>query len=321
MVGAKPLLGLVRLGIGGIAGSLLAGGAWALFLWREYGSPTFPFYNGIFHAPEGPDANLFDERFLPTGLLDALLYPAYALLGIYRTTEIPYRDARFAILAVLALVVLAVHAAHRARSPARVGAVPLAPVRPYAAFLIISYIVWMAQFAIQRYAVVLEMLTGPAIIALIDHLLRGRPKLVVATIITAGAIAWTQPPDWAHRKWSRPYQGPALPEALEQPAAVFLVGKPLGHLAVYLHPESRLYQLAENTIRPEGRFEQLIKVGLDRAWPGGIWIVHFEGDAPGDDVLEQLRRYGVEPEADPAACVKLEDGLFGDPVACPLRRL
>ena len=45
--------------------------------------------------------NIMDWQFLPRGLLDALAYPFYWLVGDNRSSEYPFRDARFAVATVL----------------------------------------------------------------------------------------------------------------------------------------------------------------------------------------------------------------------------
>ena len=131
-----------------------------------------------------------------------------------------------------------------------------------------------------------------------------------------------QPADWGHHKWSRAYAGPSLPEALNEPAAVFLAGQPLAYLALYLHPQSRLYQLASNgtTIRPGGRFERQIQAGLERAWPGEIWLVYFTREPPDQAIIDLLERYDLEVDRDPVACRQVEgERLYGKAVACRLQ--
>ena len=189
-VGARPLPRTLRLGTGVALGGLLTGGPWALFLWREYGSPTFPLYNGMFHAPDGPDSNLVEARFLPTDLADALFYPFYALIGDHRTTEVAHRDGRFALLAVLALAALAAHLWRRGEGERQATAPQSQVGRPYASFMLVSYLLWLALFGIQRYAVVLEMLAGLAIVALLDSLLADRRKrLIVAAVVVVSVAA------------------------------------------------------------------------------------------------------------------------------------
>ncbi len=50
----RPFSALLCFGAGSGLGLLASGGAWAFKLWREFGSPLFPFYNPLFRSPEAP---------------------------------------------------------------------------------------------------------------------------------------------------------------------------------------------------------------------------------------------------------------------------
>lgn len=315
-VGRVPFRQSLHLALGGVCGALLAGGPWALFLWREFGSPTFPFYNDIFRAPDAPPLSFADLRFLPSGIYDALLYPFYWLAGVQITTEIPMRDARFAV-AFFLLVVLALGCLFSQESENRRIADDTKKTVVFGTFFLISYIVWLLQFSIHRYMVVLEMLCGVAVILLLQAIFVRRFAVPAGALLTIGIIAWTQPPDWGRYPWSAP-PSVRLPERLKQPSAVFLLDKPLAYLAAYLHLDSRLYRLGDLPIRAGGRFDSLIKSALHRQWPGGAWAVYYDGARP-ESAIRLLEAYGVAVET--TGCAVIQDGLFGDPVACPIKRL
>jgi len=101
LVASRPLKATFCLGVGGAAGALATGGAWGLMLWREMGNPIFPLFNAVFQSPELVPMNIMDWQFLPRGMLDALAYPFYWLVGDNRSSEYPFRDARFAVATVL----------------------------------------------------------------------------------------------------------------------------------------------------------------------------------------------------------------------------
>ncbi len=78
------------LACGAAAGLAFAavGGGWYLQVWRHFGNPLFPFYNGIFHSPDAVidddslvAGTLQDKRFLPRSVLALWRYPLYWLLG------------------------------------------------------------------------------------------------------------------------------------------------------------------------------------------------------------------------------------------------
>lgn len=66
----RPLAALGCVALGGVIGGVLAGGWWSFLLWRDFGNPVFPLFNGIFPSPELSSVNILDRQFIPHGWLD-----------------------------------------------------------------------------------------------------------------------------------------------------------------------------------------------------------------------------------------------------------
>jgi hypothetical protein len=320
LLSAHPLVAMTCLGLGGAAGGLATGGAWSLMLWREMGNPIFPLFNGIFQSKELLAHNIMDTQFMPRGLWDALAYPFYWMLGDNRSSEYPFRDARFAVATVLVLVGIGARVARRAAVFTR---------RDVQFFVIfaVSYAAWLGLFSIQRYAIVLELLCGPLIVLLLTRVMTGAPGTVFGDrwpmpangIIVAVAVAialWSQPADWWRRPWSNPYQ-PKISAGLDQPAAYFLLDKPIAYVAPQLAPRSRFYQIADIAlpVMPDGKFDRRIRAGLNDPLPGGAWELHIRGKPFRQDLLE---RYGLAID-DSRSCVEIEGVQLATAIeACPL---
>src|SRR5207244_3039816 len=105
-------------------------------------------------------ANIMDTQFMPRNIWDALAYPFYWVVGDHRSSEYPFRDARFAVAMLLILFGVAARLAKRAEIFAR---------RDVQFFLLfgVSYAAWLGVFSIQRYVIVLELLCGPLIVLLL----------------------------------------------------------------------------------------------------------------------------------------------------------
>jgi hypothetical protein len=137
---------------------------WALVLQNQAGSPMFPFYNAIFHAPRSPLVNIQDARFPVTSVSALAGLPIGQALGTSATSEIPIRDPRWALafLAIgLGLVAIAIRArSSLARSSWRVHL----PAVTLFGFWALSYATWAFVFGIQRYAMILEVLAVPIVV-------------------------------------------------------------------------------------------------------------------------------------------------------------
>lgn len=142
-------------------------------MWREYDNPFFPFYNGMFRSEYFQTINFRDDRGVPRSCVEALRYPFDWARGASRTSEVSFRDARFALLHVpLAFALLAwMYAKIRRRSDDWRGKESLLDVRGrrfLIACFLVSYAIWLSMFAVQRFTVALELLAGLALLALWD---------------------------------------------------------------------------------------------------------------------------------------------------------
>ena len=320
LAAGRPLLATLCLGVGGAIGAVATGGVWGLMLWREMGNPIFPLFNGIFQSRELIPMNIMDWQFMPRGFLDALAYPFYWLVGDNRSSEYPFRDARFAVATLLILFGI---------GRSLVTRVTIFTQRDiqFLLFFVVSYAAWLAVFSIQRYAIVLELLCAPLVVLLISRSLAGPPgaftqgasSLRVNSVMAATALLialWSQPGDWFRRPWSNPFS-PVIPHELHQPADYYILGKPIAYIAPRLPPQSRFYQIADIAmpIMPDGTFDRRIRAGLKSPLPGGAWELHMRGKPVREQLLE---RYGLRVDAS-RPCVEIEGAQLGTAIeACPL---
>jgi hypothetical protein len=316
LAAARPTLAMLYLAIGGVIGSLIGGGTWGLMLWREFGNPFFPLLNSVFPSPELPALTILDRQFIPRDFLDGLAYPFYWLMGDYRSSEFPFRDARFAILMLLIPVAIAARIkAGRSLFSRREWQLML--------FFVVSYAVWLALFAIHRYIVALELLTAPLIVLMLVRCIdavgqspSGRSTGLASVAVAVAAALWLQPADWWRRPWSMPYR-PAIPAELSQSATYLLLDKPLAFMAPFLPTGSRLYQVADIAlpILPGGKFDRRIRDAMKQPLPGGVWEMHIKGRPPRNDALAT---YGLMVDAS-RSCVEIEGPQLATVnVACPL---
>jgi len=160
---------------------LLCFAPWAQRVYREFGSPLFPFYNGVFRSPDFPAANLPITSFVPDNLHDLITLPfrmASYDHWVYVEGRVP--DVRPALL-VVGLAAFALLWMFR-RSDG-----PLLPERRYILiFFAASGVLWLATSSNGRYGVALFLLAGPVCGVLLSRLLPFR--YVIAVI--AAVVGW-----------------------------------------------------------------------------------------------------------------------------------
>jgi len=239
---------------GMIVGGLLTGGGWAWSLWAAYRSPTFPFLNDIFRSPLHPARRSDDPRFLPASFLDALGYPFEWLVGRHPTCEVPFRDARFALIVGLAVALLVAFTVRRltGRSRPANGAAESARagVRRGEVFLIVFFFcsgaLWLKQFAIQRYIVTLELLSGVLLVVLVARTVGWtRAARWSAGMLLLAVIAWGRPANYGRIPWGESWFGVEPTPAMSAPSTLFISfgHDPVSFVAPFLPKSARHVRL------------------------------------------------------------------------------
>jgi hypothetical protein len=308
--GNRPLRSAIWFGLGSAIGFVITGGAWSFYLWHEFGNPLFPFYNNVFRSPAGPSWNITDPRYYPHGLIDALSYPFRWIRSGQTTNEVPFRDARFAVIIILAGIAASLTAVGSRWTLSRRES-------QFLIFFVVSLVTWMVMFSVQRYLVVLEILAGPLIVLLLHQAIPAIGRDVLAGVIAITLALWVQPSDWWHRPWTDAYVGSPGTAETATPATYFLVERPLAFVIHYLPATSRFYQLADHDlpILPGTPFDKRIRAGLAEPLPGGNWVMHIKGRQIPTNLVQ---RYNLEVDYS-YPCITLAGAVFVDVEVCRLR--
>ncbi|MBI1215104.1 MAG: hypothetical protein GC185_04705 [Alphaproteobacteria bacterium] len=194
-------------GLGVLAGLAATYGFWGLYLYRHYGSPVFPYLNGIFQSPFFAPGGLHEKSFFYDGNL--LWYPFAFTFGNHAkvATESAWRDFRFLALYVfMALAAMRLYAGSFCREKAGAAKPPpdtaAAPRRMVFATVIVSYIIWMMMFRIYRYLMPLEMLS-PLLVMICLHALlprHRRLKTALGAAVLCFLLATIQVPPYGRKK-------------------------------------------------------------------------------------------------------------------------
>jgi hypothetical protein len=229
---------LLWFGIGGGITAALTAGPWLLHVWWQTGDPFYPFYASVFHSPFGGPAWTFD-RWKPTSLRQALVYPM--AIGAYgqHVAEVPFTDWRLAGAYVLIPVALLLRyvrgAAARPALSAGLGYLLVA--------MAVGYALWLVLFAYYRYAVTLELLAPLAITLAMMALPFSRlVRTVAIAAVMIGFVATTKPADWGHLPWSASWAARFIevavpPIASPETATVFTLGQPISYVVPSLPRE------------------------------------------------------------------------------------
>ena len=314
-------------GVGVLTGYLCTGGFWAWRLWEEYRNPTFPFWNTLFRSPYLAAKSWESRTYVPTSVGESLAYPLEWAIGKHPTLAIPFRDLRFASIAVLMLtLVVAGIARYR---PANASSAPVdrhpagrlfqqGDSRFLLVFFVSSYVVWLRVFAVQRFTVVLELISGMVLATLVDRLFSLRwAKAATFLMITAPIILCVQPPDWGHLPWGRDWFEAQLPRELSTADTLYVMlgGGPTSYVIPLLPRSARFVRINGNFIAlPDSLIGKRMVSHIERhAGP----IRTLEGTTPAEGDDDQLTRFGIA--VDRSRCLPISTRL-GGLRSCPATR-
>ena len=190
--------------LGGLfVGFLVAYGPWSILMFQDYGSPTFPFFNAIFHSADYLPVNFRDHRWVIGSPLDVLSLPVRWLTTSRETSQAAMRDWRWFVLLVLGAIWL-IQRAFRAldfRPPVRGGSngadkqsrdsrahVEVRTGRFIVTLVLAGYVLSMWQLAYTRYLVVGEMLAGLAMLVILEKIWTWRASLVPVVVGLAAVV-------------------------------------------------------------------------------------------------------------------------------------
>lgn len=281
----------------GVAGVLLAGGYWMSEMQSHFGSPMFPFLNGVFQSPFAPVQNFGDQRFLPTSALQTVFFPFYWVSTQTLVAEPPFRDARFAVafvcLFILALQLLMSKTSGEQRSVTPAWRCLLV----VAVFWIASYVVWLALFSIYRYVIPLEALTGTLIIGTASWLALARERsFLLAAPICVTLMLSAQVPDFGRIPWSTSYFGVDA-RALKkyEGATVLMWDFPQGYLVPLFPSSATFLRLVSNWGLEErtAMWDRLL-ASIARADPERMYLLDHPRGVSHDQQPSTLARLGLE---------------------------
>jgi hypothetical protein len=232
-------------GVGVLMGFALSEGYWGYRVYQEFGNPFFPYMNKLFAAPDFPNVNIVNDRFLPHSMWDIVTLPLRMMsIESWVYTEIGAPDLRFMALIVVTGIGLLLMLQRSWRNKLNVEA--WSPNRSRMAlicFFVVSLGLWLASSANGRYGLPVFLLVGPLLVWAVYWALTVRVAVLVTCVIIVFQIihmANGPNPRWTPVPWKTHWLDLVLPPVLkEQPSLYLSQGvQSFSFLIPYLHPES-----------------------------------------------------------------------------------
>lgn len=280
------------------AGFLASYGFWGAILWKEFGNPFFPYFNQVFQSPWWEPVAWFDRNFGPRNVIETVFFPFAFAQQPTLVGEVDFRDLRLAALMTVAIL-LAVR-----RAPVA-GLVP----RPWlflGVFTLVAYFVWLELYAIYRYLVPLEMLSGPLIVGCVLGIARARRARTFAVVAVAAlVVATTRPGDWGRLPFRGAYFDVGMPDIA--PRALVIMGPydPMAYAIPLVRPDARFVSPHNNFLVYSQQNLLVKKIdGIIATHPGPIYSLDLKGLDRMQDILDH---YGLQRET--GTCVPVRSYL------------
>jgi hypothetical protein len=314
--------GFVWFGVSSVIGVLISAGPHFVKMYSEFQNPLFPFYNDIFKSPYYDSVRVADLRFIPKSAIEYFTYPFLwgQSTGAALVTELHMRDLRTAVTLVLGIIamVFLVVTHFTARRPAtprdtNYGTATLIT------FVVVSHVIWITSFAIYRYYIPVEMLTGILIVLALEVVLT-RMTVLIATIgVAAFCIRTTMIPNWGHVAFGKQYLSVAAPPMPPNTFALISSTNPMSYVIPFFGNDIRWAGLSN--IMPLDK-KNLLAMKFEAAVKEhtGKFVLVRDGLLDQRLIDVALNKYGLERTDE--ACLDAQSNIEIPPVeVCHLVRV
>src|SRR5215470_13479489 len=305
--------GLIAFGGGALVGFLAVAGHHMLILWHDFGNPTFPYLNQIFHSPYWEPEAVRDARFLPQDFWQLITYPFYwTTVDTYIVAEPPFRDWRGAIAYVATAAGLAAFAVRFVRSGYRLAdtSTRTRDLDLVFIFVILSYFCWALGFGYYRYAIPLEMLTGVVTIGALIWLFEDRRLRIISAVMSLIlAAATTAYLDWGRGRYADRYIDVRVPALPAHSVVLIATWDPAAFFIPFAEPTARYLGIENNYLELSQDNKLASEVKRIMRTPGPPKFILSIDEFNADKLNRLLGQFGLRLGASP--CEPIWSNLEG----------
>lgn len=237
----KKLYSLVQFTLSSLIAFLIFYGFWGWRLYKEFGSPFFPFFNGLFKAEDFFKENFHDSRFMGDYFWGILTLPFEMMLSnswVYIESSSP--ELKIAVCFVL----MVFYFAFRGKLSSDFSDTELKVLN----FFFVGFVLWTLLSRIGRYALPIFMI-APVVIYIYSKrffslaILRIFMLLLIA--LQTAMIIFSDFRRWSPYEWGEKWISIDIPEDLQKKKALFISANNLSNsfLSLFLNKDSGLVNI------------------------------------------------------------------------------
>jgi hypothetical protein len=259
----------------------LLDGPWMWKLYRDFGNPFFPYFNGIFHSPWIANESARDMRFVSRNFASIVSFPFLsAVVPNELRSEVPLRDPRLLLGVASALWMVGLWVV-------RGVADKISETARWGGFLglayLLMYVIGISFFGIYRYMIMLELLGALVLLMAVKPWLNRAPWIPRAAIIVTFLLVvrhLTLLPDWGRAEANgQRYFDNRLPTLPAQSLIVAVTGDPISYLVPQWPAHPPVYSAVTNLSSPSYNTKLQDMIALRVAHHNGpVFILRERGD-------------------------------------------
>jgi hypothetical protein len=272
---------------------------WMSVLWRQFDNPLFPFFNNWIHSPWWLEISVTARAFGPHSLLDWLTFPFRYLRteGMY-FSEVAFADWRLPLIYLSGIAILLQNVRRYVRKmpiSSSMGPIMAAHWRLVVVFWITSLLIWTVQHSIERYIIVLEILSGALLIGAVRILAPARARPLASLVASVVAIVSTVYPVFGRTHFDTHWFDVQVPFVESKALVLMRSDAPMSFVLPYFPSSARFIGIENNlinhrlgeSIKATKLYQLVHKVVREHSGP-----IYSLTSPPGRGV-ESLARYGV----------------------------
>ena len=261
---AKQLGQFLVFGVAVLVGFFTPTVYWASVMWKQFDNPLFPFFNHLFQSSWWLENSIAVRAFGPHSVAEWLVFPFRYLIteGMY-LSEADFADWRFPLLYLCAIALVLRWAWRRLRRTPPESAFFFVDARSAslwkltAVFWLTSFFIWTVQHSIERYIILLELLSGGLLVMCARLLAPARLRPLAALGLSVLVIIPTVYPTFGRTTFAARWFNIQVPE-IEPHALVLLhADAPMSFVLPYFPTSARFIGVQSNLM--DRRLEDQLK--------------------------------------------------------------
>lgn len=238
-------------GVAAVLGVVAAAGFWYVKMWSLFGSPIYPFYNGVFKSEYYPVKNFVDPRWINDSLWSSITEPFSYFTHQMISSEVAFQDPRIPTMIIAILLIGGFFIVTKLKN---ITIKWNSELWALMVFVVVSYLIWAVQFSYYRYLIAVELLSLPIIAITVLMIIRKSwLSFIVLFVVGFLILTNTTQTSWGRIPWQPTNFGVTTKtfEHLEDSTVLIAGYQPYAFLVPYFPDTTEVLRVQSDLTSPE----------------------------------------------------------------------